>query len=196
MAALLVAILIHELGHALVMRSYGFWPSIVLHGFGGVTVPGPGRGRPLTRFDDILISVAGPAAGFLAAAAVFFALRAAGYVTVLVVGDLFIPIAWVASVVGSEAFTLFLNDFLFICVFWGVLNLLPIYPLDGGHVARNLLSLVNPREGARWSLMISIVVAGAMCVMAFVSWHSLFSAAFFAYLAFISFSALHGDAMY
>ena len=37
-AAVLVSILIHELGHALVIRAFGFHPWIVLYGIGGLTI--------------------------------------------------------------------------------------------------------------------------------------------------------------
>ena len=41
-AALLVSILVHELGHAAVMRLYGLQPSITLYGMGGLTpITGP-----------------------------------------------------------------------------------------------------------------------------------------------------------
>ena len=35
--AVFLSILVHELGHALVMRAYGLRPWIVLHGMGGLT---------------------------------------------------------------------------------------------------------------------------------------------------------------
>lgn len=40
--AVLLCILLHELGHAIVMRAYGYRPSIVLYSFGGLAIPHPG----------------------------------------------------------------------------------------------------------------------------------------------------------
>ena len=79
-AAVFVAILVHELGHALVMRAYGLRPAITLHGLGGVTSDrGSGQFVPrLYAFEQILISLAGPAAGFLLAAVVCGILAAVG----------------------------------------------------------------------------------------------------------------------
>jgi Zn-dependent protease len=44
-------------------------------------------------------------------------------------------------------------------VYWGVLNLLPIYPLDGGQVSRELCGKVWGSRGRRISLQISFVLA-------------------------------------
>ena len=69
--AVLFCILLHELGHAVVMRVYGYRPSIVLYSFGGLAIPH--RGHYSVRrpgpWGDMLISFAGPASGFILAAA-------------------------------------------------------------------------------------------------------------------------------
>lgn len=66
---LFVSILVHELGHALAARSFGWPPDIVLHGFGGFARYSPGFGY--TRRRAIWISFAGPLAGFGLFAIVF-----------------------------------------------------------------------------------------------------------------------------
>ena len=43
--AVLVCILLHELGHAVVMRAFGYDASIVLYSFGGLAIPA----RPAIR---------------------------------------------------------------------------------------------------------------------------------------------------
>ena len=40
--AMVLCILLHELGHAVVMQAYGYRPSIVLYSFGGLAIPHPG----------------------------------------------------------------------------------------------------------------------------------------------------------
>ena len=56
--AMLLCILLHELGHAVVMQAYGFRPSIVLYSFGGLAIPhgryGVRRPGPLGRHADCL----------------------------------------------------------------------------------------------------------------------------------------------
>jgi stage IV sporulation protein FB len=79
---------------------------------------------------------------------------------------------------------------IYICVIWGIVNLLPIYPLDGGHVAREILLQISPRYGIRLSLWLSIVAAVAMAVFGFVQWHSWFVAFFFGYLAYTCYATL------
>jgi len=37
----------------------------------------------------------------------------------------------------------FLNSFIFTALVWGVLNWVPIVPLDGGHMVQHLASMVN-----------------------------------------------------
>ena len=74
-----VAILVHELGHAFVARAQGstFTPIISLEGWGGNT-----RYRPASvpsRMQSILVTAAGPAAGF-ALGAIVLAVRSAGVV--------------------------------------------------------------------------------------------------------------------
>ncbi|MFY0576842.1 M50 family metallopeptidase [Cystobacter fuscus] len=61
-AVCFVSILIHELGHALMAMSLGCdVAGIRLYGFGGLTYPD----RMLSRWRDVAVTAAGPAAGFL-----------------------------------------------------------------------------------------------------------------------------------
>ena len=140
-AAVLIAILVHEWGHALAMRGYGLRPSITLHGLGGVTSArdGQGFGPPLRMWEHVLISAAGPAAGFLLAAAVCGAVYLSGHGLRCEFG---LPSGFMvgpAEVVGTPLLTVFIAYILFASVAWGLLNLLPVYPLDGGQIAREVL---------------------------------------------------------
>ena len=55
-----VAILVHELGHALVTRRFGWNSEIVLYFFGGYATS-----KRHSTWKDIAVSAAGPGAGFL-----------------------------------------------------------------------------------------------------------------------------------
>lgn len=59
-AVVLISVLAHELGHASVMRIFGFEPSIELHALGGSTHWGPAMPTARQRF---WVSLAGPTAG-------------------------------------------------------------------------------------------------------------------------------------
>jgi membrane-associated protease RseP (regulator of RpoE activity) len=189
--AVFFAILVHEMGHALVIRAYGFRPWIVLHGMGGLTIHDPrdtSRSRGSGTLGQILISIAGPAAGFLLIALVLLGFALAGYRhrIVLAAPAGLIPVV----VLWNLRFTTLFYDVSFICIFWGLVNLLPIYPLDGGKIAREILLKLSPSEGIRLSLGLSILAAGAMAVVGGAQWHDWFIALFFGYLAYSSYATL------
>ena len=156
-AVVAVSVMIHELGHALVGRAFGLLPRIELHGMGGTTSferPPSSTGeppRPLGTLRHVAISLAGPFAGFLFAALVFAA-EVAGL-------RLTHPLA--AHTVGL----LFAVN-----VGWGVFNLVPMLPLDGGNVLRHVLVGVAPpahkEKADRIARIFSIVVAAGIALLA------------------------------
>src|SRR4029450_5040409 len=54
-----VSVLVHELGHALTYRLLGQRSAIVLHGFGGFTVPAGGGRQVLSKPKSVLVSLSG-----------------------------------------------------------------------------------------------------------------------------------------
>ena len=83
-----------------------------------------------------------------------------------------------------------LTQLLFVCIAWGVLNLLPIYPLDGGQIAREVLLRLDSREGIRRSMQLSIFAAAAVAVFWFFQWKTFLVPLMFGYLAYSNFIAL------
>jgi stage IV sporulation protein FB len=190
-AAVFLAILVHELGHALVMRAYGFRPWITLYSFGGLASYDQGqayRSKGSGPLGQVLICLAGPVAGFLLAAVLVLGLMLAGYGFRLVFGS---PFGVDLDVLGlpNVRLAILLYYIFFICVFWGMINLLPIYPLDGGQIAREILLKVSPRDGIRQSLMLSILAAGAMALFGLTR-QEWFIGIFFGYLAYASYTTL------
>ncbi|MBW3543544.1 MAG: hypothetical protein KY476_25105 [Planctomycetes bacterium] len=145
MAVVFVSVLVHELGHAVTTRAFGWYPEISLEFFGGyATTTRHSTGK------DIAVLAAGPGAGFLLYAAVYAFREVAvrqGWV-------------WNEYVGVAVYFALWAN------LVWNVLNLFPIYPLDGGQIVRLLAIHNSPRNGLRTSQMISIGVAGAVAIYA------------------------------
>jgi Zn-dependent protease len=90
-------------------------------------------------------------------------------------------------------------------IYWGLVNLLPVYPLDGGQISRQLFSM-SRGDGVQRSLWLSAVVGGVMAVLALVGMdlrNGLFVAVMFGYLAYVSYDTLqkyrgggYGDAGY
>ena len=136
-------ILVHELGHAVAFRRFGSAAEIVLHGFGGYTT---GAAQPPRR--SMVVSVAGPLTGFA-------------------VGGLAI---WLYRRTGSDAefVRIALSDLIFVTIVWGVFNLLPILPLDGGNVVASALEQATGGGGRRAAHLISLVAAAGLAVAGFV----------------------------
>jgi len=190
--ALFIAILIHELGHALAMRAYGYQPWITLYGLGGLTgrAAGPfGRAGRSGPMEQILISFAGPGAGFLLAGLIVGGIKLSGHHIAFPLGGPFGVLIEMEEI-GSPTLTDLLFQMLFISTIWGAVNLLPVYPLDGGHIAREILVTVNPGTGIRQSLMLSIFTAVVMAVLGITRLGSIWIAILFGYLAYLSYATL------
>ena len=52
----------------------------------------------------------------------------------------------------------------YVNLYWPLFNLLPVWPLDGGMVVRDLATHASPRQGLRFSLALSGAVAAAIAV--------------------------------
>jgi Zn-dependent protease len=189
--AVFLSILIHEMGHAVVIRHIGEWPRIVLLFLGGLAIGSGGR----SSREQIAISAAGPAAQILLAILTIGAVRASGHMYPWQIP--FWPEDWYdlngqhLRPLPYEGLNLFLGYIVWPSIVWALLNLIPVWPLDGGQIARAVLSLMNPRGGARQSLLLSTVAGGAMAVYGF-SRHEPYLGMMFAALAFDNFQTYQG----
>jgi len=192
--AVFVSILLHELGHTFAMRFYGQDSHIVLHGFGGLAIPLPSfgynNGGPRTPWHQIFISFAGPLAGFLLAAVICLLLWAVG-------GTVFFD--WIFNFIPRPvgflpaeyaAGNTLVNDFLWINTFWGLINLLPVFPLDGGRISRELFILSGTSSAVENSLWLSVITGGLMAALAMIYLQSIYMAFLFGLLAFQSYGAI------
>jgi stage IV sporulation protein FB len=91
---------------------------------------------------------------------------------------------------ASEAANGLLLNILVVNVYWGLINLLPVYPLDGGRIARELFTLRDPRRGIVLSLWVSTVTAAIVAAYVLLAWRSFFTALMFGYLAYSSHQTL------
>jgi stage IV sporulation protein FB len=195
-AAVFVSVLVHELGHALMFRRFGIGSSVVLHLAGGYTVPQPvpwgGRWAtvPLTPVQEAVVSFSGPAAGFLLAGAVIGAVLTAGGTIVFGALGGIVPIPIALLPLGGIFLQNFVGDLLWVNLLWGAINLMPVFPLDGGNIVRRLLIKADPIDGARRSLWVSIVAGAVLAVAGFFLMRSIYMALLFGYLAFLSYQSL------
>jgi Zn-dependent protease len=192
-----VSVLVHELGHAFAYRRYGQRSKIILHFAGGVTVPeqvswGTGWANvALSPRQDVFVSLAGPFSGFLLAAFVMAGVFISG--GTLTVNWLlgFIPLPAVSSMpFGGAIVTVFAAILVSANFFWGLINLLPIYPLDGGNVARYLFIQYDPFDGARNSMRLSVIAGGIVALAGLLFLRSMFMALMFGFLAFQNYQSL------
>jgi stage IV sporulation protein FB len=171
--AIFLSILVHELGHALVMRRYGMQSRVVLYHFGGLAI-GSGFGswngarrNSNDARDSLLISAAGPAAQ-LALAAIVYAIGRFLGMPMDIDGWLFQDFFSIApptvELPTSVALFVFLNALVSPSVFWALLNLLPILPLDGGNILLNTLRLSRNGDPHRNSHLISIFCASLVAI--------------------------------
>ena len=169
MPAGFVSILIHELGHALTMRQFGCrHVSIVLHGFGGYALS---QGARFTRGQQILVSLAGPLLQAACGLFLLFLLRE----------SLSAMSEWARRLTGS---------FVLISLYWAILNLIPVFPLDGGQV---LKAFLGPRR-IQLTLGISMSVAIVVACLIYLTSGSILFPILLVYMAVENYKALkHGE---
>jgi len=157
-AVVLVSVLVHEFGHALAYKAFGTDAAVELHAWGGLTF----GERVLPRWKRIVVSLSGPGAGFVFGVTVWLAHR-------------FVPMgeSWVVGFLVAQL--------LWVNFGWGIINLAPVLPLDGGHVMEELL---GPRRAA-WAPRISLVAAIGVAIWGGVS-GSPYIAILFGWLAIMS----------
>lgn len=126
---LFVSIFLHEMGHAFGAWLFGIRTvDVTLSFFGGYARLDP---PPRRAIEDIVVSFAGPAANLGIAGLLYLWLYNGGSASL------------------SEHTWIILARVMQANLFLGLLNLLPGHPLDGGHIARAVLSMFLPMTTAR-----------------------------------------------
>ena len=160
-----ISILVHEMGHALTAESFG-WPSEIVMYFGGGLAISQ-RHRNNTAWRSIAVSLMGPGAGFLLLGLIFIIVRMMGLTNI----DLMR-----AGPDDRRYFWFKALEFLwFMNLYWGLLNLLPVIPLDGGHILQSFCRILGFRNPLDVTLKIGTVVAGAAAYYFFVTVHQTFA---------------------
>lgn len=197
-----VSILIHELGHTLAFRYYGIPSSIVLYWMGGLAIPGDGsRNLPWSRTSvprlnseqKIVVSLAGPVLGMLFGLLfILVVLMFGGSVRLVWMLNLIpfpVPDLRGTPLVMYPAATMLLYGGIVLNILFNLLNLVPIFPLDGGQVARELLVKADPYNGIQNSLKLSIAVGIVIALLGLSGGHQ-FLAIFFGFMAWSNYQTL------
>lgn len=179
-ACVFVSILVHEFGHALMVKAEGEIPEVVLFWMGGVCRY---TREPSSRWRRFRIVAAGPGFGLI-----LFALVFGGTLLMFRSGnreELFGQADGMNSYLDSAIVNL-----LYINLIWSLFNLLPLLPFDGGHLLQIILECFRPRSQAtRWAHVVSLVTAGSLAGYFFMQ-NSVYNALLLAFMAFLNFQAL------
>ena len=125
--ALAVSVTLHELGHALTARAFGYRTrDITLSLLGGCASL---IALPRKAWQEFVTALAGPLVSFAISGAVFL----------LYVFGVSVPNAWLRNVL---AYTFWMNIML------GTFNLLPGFPMDGGRIFRSFMCAFLARSKA------------------------------------------------
>jgi len=144
--SIFLSVLVHELGHALVLKSYG-WPSeIVLYFLGGYATS-----TRLSTWRQIWSLAAGPLAGLTLAAMVFISRLLVEEFS----PDLFDRL---------PALNHFFRMMLFAGVIINLMNLVPVLPLDGGQIMASLVNHYGRRGRDTTALTLQISIGCAVAV--------------------------------
>lgn len=141
--AAFISVLVHELGHALMIRKFKLPTQIVLASFGGYATYPAGV---LSRVQSILVSLAGPF------------LQALAGVLVWALFKFYVELP-------PNKMEYLVHIFIVVSLFWAAFNCLPVIPMDGGRVVEAAL---GPRR-IKVTLLISMITAGVVGVLALTS---------------------------
>jgi stage IV sporulation protein FB len=150
MLAACASLMLHELGHLLVGRLLGMQGETILYGLGGMTTGVEALSR---RWQRLLVLLAGPAVQLL-----FVSLLWA--LAWLPFPGVFREWGWQAPIANGLFILLWIN------LYWALLNLIPLWPLDGGRMACEIGEAIFGPRGRSIGLSFSIVCAGLLAMAA------------------------------
>lgn len=189
MGVVFVSILIHELGHALTSRHLTrVEPSISLVAMGGLAYPN----THLTRRHSFFVTWAGPLAGLaffvvtvLVCCLIFSFPVGLGLTSLLLFGNSEVSLETLEAFVGLTPFVRsLLSSLFFINFWWSLVNLLPVYPLDGGQI---YASLESSQQRVH---QVGFVTALAAALAGFFFLNSIFIPIVFGFLAYQNYKSL------
>jgi Zn-dependent protease len=163
---LFLSVLVHELAHAGMIGALGFGSShVVLTGMGGVTI-NQRRAKP---WQDLMISLAGPVSSFVIWRICVWMERNVSLIQEDKMLVVLVPLLGAANLM------------------WGIFNLIPVPPLDGGHATREFFRIfTSERTAFMISIWIAIIGGGAIVALALVG-KQFFVALFLGFLVYRAF---------
>jgi Zn-dependent protease len=135
MAIIFISVLFHELGHALTALLFGNHPKVELLFMGGLTHY---EGKKLTFWKKFLIIFNGPFFGFILGVLAY-------YLYLKTAPQTF----WNSTLMAVATINLF----------WSIINLFPVLPLDGGQLLRLAMEKWLGVQGLRMSFLVGGVLS-------------------------------------
>jgi len=199
-AIVFVSILVHEMGHARASTFQGLRASVVMFWMGGLCFSDR---EALTLPGRLTIIAAGPAAGLLLGGLTLFVGYAwAGFTPadILALFDMNPGglDALYDKVDAANISYLLLNTYyqiLYVNIFWSLLNMLPLWYLDGGQFTAEILTRERRGWGMRLTHQVSIGIAGVLAVLMLLR-ENLFLTVFFALFAYLNYQGLQALSSY
>ena len=162
-----ISIMVHELGHALMVRKYGLPTAITLQAFGGYASFPAGQ---LSRKQSFIVTAAGPTLQ-------------------LALGLLLLGVRILVPVPEGSLLNVLMFDLITISIIWAVLNCLPVYPMDGGQMMAAVLGPIR----AHFVHLISAVVAVTIGLLAYLYLHTFLLPIFMAFVAWQNWQAFQAS---
>jgi Zn-dependent protease len=150
-AAVVASLLVHEIGHILAARAFGVRPRIVLSGLGGQLF---GLDE-MKRWQRLLTLLAGVVGNVLILTVMWL-------VTIKPLPDE-LSLQWRGFLANAAHALMMIN------ALWALLNLLPLWPLDGGRIAVELGTALLGRRGQTLALLLSLAVS-VLLMLSVVMW--------------------------
>ncbi len=139
-----ISVLFHEFGHALTACAFKQRARIELAAFGGFTYR---EGGKLKLWKEFIVVFNGPLAGFLLFLIAYF---------------------FYQNVTLENQLLNFVVKFTFVAnLFWTVINLLPVMPLDGGHLLSIILESIFGFKGIKAAIVIGLVISIGISIFFF-----------------------------
>lgn len=146
-SVIFISVLLHEFGHALTASYFGQKSQIHLVALGGITQR---QGPKLKLWQEFLIVLNGPLTGII-----LFLLSYAS-------------LEFLAKKLDTQSVLYyFLEITMYANIFWTIVNLLPVHPLDGGRLFSIVMEAIFGPKGGTAALLLSSLLALAVSLLFF-----------------------------
>lgn len=159
---ILFSVLLHEYGHALTALAFGQTARIELVPLGGVTYR---EGKKLKPWQDFIVVLNGPLVGFL----------------IFILASIAVASLGTPRTINAFTYTLLITQVA--NLYWTILNLIPVHPLDGGRLLSIVLEGLFGVRGFRFSFLLSSLIGVAIGILFFIE-GNLLAGSLFLMLAF------------